>query len=69
MEMLVGELVEIVGQNPDGVVHLWCPFAVLDLEKETFPQVSRTYSCRLEILDYLKHLKHFLLVSLDIRPE
>ena len=67
--MLVGELVEVVGKNLCGIDHFRSLLEISDLQKQTFAQVSRSDSCRVELLDDFQHLHNFFFISLHVRPE
>ena len=67
--MLVGELCEMMLKNLYCIFNLRSLAAALDLEKEAFLKITGTYSCRLELLNHLEHLEHFLLCSLNVCPE
>ena len=67
--MLVGELREIIFQYPFGILDLLGMFEQANLEQQTFAQVPGSHSRRIKFLYNFKHIKHFLLVRLNICTE
>ena len=52
--MLPRKFLEIISQDPDGNPCLRCLFFLLQLNQQTFLQITCSYTIRLEILDDLQ---------------
>ena len=67
--MLAGEVIEIIGQDLNGILHGRSLLAQFDLKKKAFAKITGSHSGRLKLLDHLKHLQHFFFRCLHIGPE
>ena len=69
LEMFVAEFLEIVADYPSGIHDIPGLPAVPQLEQQTFPEIPRPDTGRLELLDELKHAGDLFRVGLDAGPE
>ena len=67
--MLVGEFLEIIGENTDGIDSVRGLLHAFQLDEETFPQVPGADSRRVELLYDMEHVQHFLISGRDVHPE
>ena len=67
--MLVGELVELLRQNPFGTDYIGSLRLSPELQQQALAQVPGTHSGRFELLDYSEQLLNFFLGGFDSRPE
>ena len=67
--MLASKLLEIILKYRHGIDDIRSLLHVPYLEQQTFPQIPRPDSGRVEFLDDLQHIQHFLPVGLYPGPE
>ena len=69
LEMLVGEFLEIIGENTDGIDSVRGLLHAFQLNEEAFPQVPCADSRRVELLYDVEHVQHFFISGRDVHPE
>ena len=67
--MLVGELVEMIGQDLCGIDHFRSLLHEPYLKEQALTKITGSDSSRFELLNDLQHVQHLLLISLYIRSE